>query len=151
MTDYSLIVKQAEALVDGVPNIISNLANLSSLLFYELKNINWVGFYFVEGDNLVLYPFCGKPACTLIPVGKGVCGTAVSTGKVQLVKDVHTFPGHIACDSASNSEIVLPIRNSFGKIIAVLDIDSPLIGRFTEEDKEGLLQIVSIVESLFLT
>lgn len=146
MNDYSLIVKEAKALIEGVPNLISNLSNIASLLFHELKNINWAGFYFVEGDSLVLYPFCGKPACTLIPIGKGVCGTAVSTGEIQLVKNVHEFPGHIACDSASNSEIVLPIRNKHGEIVAVLDIDSPLIGRFDETDKEGLIQIVDLIE-----
>lgn len=147
MTNYSLIVKEAKALIDGVPNLISNLSNIAALLFHELKNINWAGFYLVEEENLILYPFCGKPACTLIPVGKGVCGKAVSTGEIQLVENVHQFPGHIACDSASNSEIVLPIRNKYGEIIAVLDIDSPLIGRFTEEDKRGLSEIVAVIEN----
>lgn len=148
MTDYSLLKKEAEALVSGVPNLISNLSNIASLLFHELKNINWAGFYFVEGESLVLYPFCGKPACTLIPIGKGVCGTAVSTGEIQLVKNVHDFPGHIACDSASNSEIVLPLRNKKGDIIGVLDIDSPMIGRFDEEDRKGLMGIVEVIEGL---
>lgn len=148
MTDYSLLKKEVEALVSGVPNLISNLSNIASLLFHELKNINWAGFYFVEGESLVLYPFCGKPACTLIPIGKGVCGTAVSTGEIQLVKNVHDFPGHIACDSASNSEIVLPLRNKKGDIIGVLDIDSPMIGRFDEEDRKGLMGIVEVIEGL---
>lgn len=146
--NYSLLANQAKALVEGVPNLISNLSNLASLLFHELKDVNWVGFYYVDGEQLVLYPFCGKPACTIIPIRKGVCGTAVLTGEIQLVKNVHDFPGHIACDSASLSEIVLPIRNTKGNIIAVLDIDSPLIGRFDETDKEGLSQIVSLIETL---
>lgn len=147
MTNYSLLLKQAESLIKDVSNPISNLANLSSLLFHELKDINWAGFYFVEGNDLVLYPFCGKPACTKIPVGKGVCGTAVSTGEIQLVKNVHEFPGHIACDSASNSEIVFPIKDTSGRVLAVLDIDSPLLGRFDEADREGLRLIANLVET----
>lgn len=148
MTDYSLIQKEISALVEGVPNLISNLSNIASLLFHEMNDINWAGFYWVENDNLILYPFCGKPACTLIPIGKGVCGTAVSTGEIQLVKNVHDFPGHIACDSASNSEIVLPIRNKKGEIVGVLDIDSPILERFSEKDKEGLMGVVEMIEGL---
>lgn len=148
MTDYSLIQKEISALVEGVPNLISNLSNIASLLFHELNDINWAGFYWVENETLVLYPFSGKPACTLIPIGKGVCGTAVSTGEIQLVKNVHDFPGHIACDSASNSEIVLPLRNKKGEIVGVLDIDSPILERFNEVDKEGLMGVVEVIEGL---
>lgn len=148
MTEYALLKKEAEALTNGVSNLISNLSNIAALLYFELKEVNWAGFYFLEGDSLILYPFCGKPACTLIPIGKGVCGTAVSTGEIQLVKDVHEFPGHIACDSASNSEIVLPLRNKKGEVIGVLDIDSPVIGRFDEKDREGLMGIAEVIEGL---
>lgn len=148
MTNYSLIAKEISALTSGVSNSISNLSNISALLYQEIENINWAGFYKLEGEELLLYPFAGKPACTNIPVGKGVCGTAVHTGEIQLVEDVHSFPGHIACDSASNSEIVLPIRMKSREIWGVLDIDSPLLKRFTEEDKTGLIQIVSIIEAI---
>lgn len=148
MTNYSLITKEASALINGVSNLISNLSNLSALLYQEIEDINWAGFYKLENEELVLYPFAGKPACTNIPIGKGVCGTAVHTGEIQLVEDVHSFPGHIACDSASKSEIVLPIRTKSDEIWGVLDIDSPLLKRFTEEDKIGLIQIVSLIESI---
>ena len=126
---------------------MANLANASALLWQELPGINWVGFYKMEEGALVLGPFQGKPACIRIPVGRGVCGTAVAEDKVQLVYNVHDFPGHIACDSASNSEIVLPIHAD-GKIWGVLDIDSPEISRFTEEDKMGLLKVTAIIEKI---
>ena len=143
--DYKLLCAQLKALTEDVENAISNLSNASALLWQELGDINWAGFYKMEGGILVLYPFQGKTACTKIAVGKGVCGTAVAEDKTQLVPDVHQFPGHIACDCASNSEIVLPIHVN-GEIWGVLDIDSPNIGRFTEEDKLGLLEIVGILE-----
>ena len=143
--DYKLLCAQLKALTEDVENEISNLSNASALLWQELSDINWAGFYKMEGGILVLYPFQGKPACTKIAVGKGVCGTAVAEDKTQLVPDVHQFPGHIACDCASNSEIVVPIHAN-GEIWGVLDIDSPCIGRFTEEDKAGLLEIVGVLE-----
>ena len=149
MTDYSLISKEIEALTSDVNNLIANLSNVSALLNMELKDINWVGFYLLNEDELILGPFQGKPACVSIPVGKGVCGTAVSTDSFQLVKDVHEFPGHIACDSASNSEIVMPLHDKSGKVVAVLDIDSPSTGRFNETDKEGFLLLRPVLENLF--
>ena len=144
-TNYALAARQLAALIEGIPHEVANLANASALLWQEMPDINWVGFYKMENGILVLGPFQGKPACIEIPVGRGVCGTAVAEDVVQLVYDVHQFPGHIACDCASNSEIVLPIHVN-GEIWGVLDIDSPLIGRFTEEDKQGLLEIVGVLE-----
>ena len=144
-TNYAMTARQLAALIEGVPHEVANLANASALLWQEMPDINWVGFYKMEKGMLVLGPFQGKPACIEIPVGRGVCGTAVAKGAVQLVYDVHQFPGHIACDCASNSEIVLPIHVN-GEIWGVLDIDSPLIGRFTEEDKTGLLEIIGVLE-----
>ena len=145
--DYKMTAKQLEALVEGVPYEMANLANASALLWQEMPDINWVGFYKMMDGQLVLGPFQGKPACTLIPVGRGVCGTAVAQDAVQLVPDVHKFPGHIACDCASNSEIVLPIHVD-GAVWGVLDIDSPTTGRFMEEDQEGLEEIVKILERI---
>ena len=147
MANYELITQQLSALTDGIPYEVANLANASALLWQEMEDINWVGFYKMTGGALVLGPFQGKPACIRIPVGRGVCGTAVAKDKIQLVYNVHDFPGHIACDSASNSEIVLPIHVG-GEIWGVLDIDSPYIGRFTEADKEGLIQVVDILEKV---
>lgn len=146
MTDYQALNAQLAALIHGVPHRIANLANASALLYHTLDNLNWAGFYLLENDTLVLGPFQGKPACIEIPVGRGVCGAAVAEGRTQLVRDVHQFPGHIACDSASNSEIVVPIRAG-GKFVGVLDIDSPNIGRFTEEDRVGLEAFVSLLEA----
>lgn len=137
MTDYQTLNSQLAALIHGVPHQTANLANAAALLYHTLDGLNWAGFYLLEEDTLVLGPFQGKPACIEIPVGRGVCGTAVAEGRTQLVRDVHQFPGHIACDSASNAEIVVPIRAA-GKIIGILDVDSPHTGRFTEEDKVGL-------------
>ncbi len=148
---YPLLAEQLKALTDGEPHAIPNLANCAALLFHALKDINWAGFYLTETDAatgkeyLLLGPFQGKTACIRIPSGRGVCGTALATGEIQLVKDVHEFPGHIACDSASNSEIVLPIRKN-GNIVGVLDIDSPIVNRFEEEDKDGLQKLVEILE-----
>ena len=135
------------ALTDGIPYEIANLSNASALLWENLPDINWAGFYKMVDGALVLYPFQGKPACIRIPVGRGVCGTAVAEDKVQLVYDVHRFPGHIACDCASNSEIVLPIHVN-GKIWGVLDIDSPIIGRFTEDDRTGLEKFVAVLQTI---
>ena len=145
MANYQLIASQLTALTQGIPYQVANLANASALLWQEMENINWVGFYQMMDGALVLGPFQGKPACIRIPVGRGVCGTAVAEDQVQLVYNVHDFPGHIACDSASNSEIVLPIHVN-GEIWGVLDIDSPAIGRFTETDKAGLEKVVEILE-----
>ena len=148
---YTLLAEQLTALTDGEPHAIPNLANCSALLFYALKDINWAGFYLTQTNEatgkeyLLLGPFQGKTACIRIPSGRGVCGTALATGEIQLVKDVHEFPGHIACDSASNSEIVLPICKN-GNIVGVLDIDSPMVARFDEEDREGLQKLVEILE-----
>lgn len=147
MVNYDLIAQQLSALTDGVPYEVANFANASALLWQELPDINWVGFYKMTDGALVLGPFQGKPACIRIPVGRGVCGTAVAEDRVQLVYDVHDFPGHIACDCASNSEIVLPIHKN-GEIWGVLDIDSPFVGRFTEEDKAGLEKITAILETV---
>ncbi len=145
--NYETVCAQLSALTEGIPYEVANLANASALLWQELPGINWVGFYKMEEGALVLGPFQGKPACIRIAVGRGVCGTAVAEDRVQLVYNVHDFPGHIACDSASNSEIVLPIHVN-GKIWGVLDIDSPEIGRFTEEDKMGLLKVTAIIEKI---
>ncbi len=145
-TNYSLLCDQLYALTDGIPYETANLANAAALLWQEMPDINWAGFYVMTDGALVLGPFQGKPACIRIAVGRGVCGTAVAEDRIQLVYDVHQFPGHIACDSASNSEIVLPIHVD-GKIWGVLDIDSPLVGRFTEADKAGLTNVVTILEA----
>ena len=147
MVNYKTLCAQLTALTEGVPYEVANLANASALLWQEMENINWVGFYKMTDGALVLGPFQGKPACIKIPVGRGVCGTAVAEDAVQLVYDVHQFPGHIACDCASNSEIVLPIHVK-GEIWGVLDIDSPNIGRFTEADREGLLKVVGVLEQI---
>lgn len=143
--NYTLVCQQLSALVDGVPYEVANLANASALLWQALPGINWAGFYKMLDGALVLGPFQGKPACIRIPVGRGVCGTAVAEDKTQLVYNVHDYPGHIACDSVSNSEIVVPIHVG-GEIWGVLDIDSPHIGRFTEADRAGLEQVVAVLE-----
>ena len=145
--DYELLVKQLESLTGNVPYAITNLSNAAALLWQELPDINWAGFYKMEDGQLILYPFQGKPACTRIQVGRGVCGTAVAEDKTQRVANVHEFPGHIACDSASNSEIVIPIHVN-GAIWGVLDIDSPFLNRFTEEDRAGLEQFVAMLEKI---
>lgn len=142
---YKLIHAQLNALLEEEPYIIPNLSNTSALLNGALKNINWVGFYLIHNGELLLGPFQGKTACVHIAIGRGVCGTAVQKNETQLVYDVHEFPGHIACDSASRSEIVIPIRKN-GTIVGVLDIDSPAVGRFDDYDKEGLEKVVEILE-----
>lgn len=146
MTDYQTLNKQLFALVHAVPHRIANLANAAALLYHTLEGLNWAGFYLLKDGVLVLGPFQGKHACIEIPVGRGVCGAAVAEGQTQLVHDVHQFPGHIACDSASNSEIVIPIHAN-GQIIGVLDLDSPRVGRFAEEDRTGLEEFVRILET----
>lgn len=144
--DYPALVSGIRALTENVPYLTANLANTSALLFETLPNLNWAGFYRMEGGALVLGPFQGKPACIRIAVGKGVCGSAVQEGRTIRVEDVHAFPGHIACDGASNSEIVIPLRRN-GEIWGVLDIDSPLVGRFTQEDQQGLEAAARAIEA----
>ena len=134
---YPLLAQQITALAQGCPLPLPALANAAALVWEALPDINWAGFYLLKGDRLYVGPFQGKVACMEIPVGRGVCGTAVATRQVQLVPDVHAFPGHIACDSASRSEIVLPLLKD-GRLLGVLDIDSPLPGRFDQADAEGL-------------
>ena len=140
---YQLLTRQILALFNGEPDFIANAANLSSLLFHSLSNVNWVGFYLIKGDELVLGPFQGRVACVRITIGKGVCGTAALSKKTIVVDNVHEFEGHIACDSASNSEIVVPLLKD-GSVIGVLDIDSPVFNRFDQEDREGLERIVGV-------
>ncbi|RDI44292.1 GAF domain-containing protein [Falsibacillus pallidus] len=141
---YELVKKQLKALIEDEPNRIANLSNASSLLNQFLDRVNWVGFYLLEENELVLGPFQGLPACVRIPLGRGVCGTAASDKKTVLVEDVHAFPGHIACDAASRSEIVVPMIKD-GQLIGVLDIDSPETNRFDEVDKKHLEEFTAIL------
>ena len=136
-TDYEALEKSLGALIRDIPYETANLANASALLWQNLPDINWAGFYKLRGDKLVLGPFQGKPACIVIPMGRGVCGTAAAEEKTVRVEDVHTFPGHIACDGASNSEIVIPLYRG-SALWGVLDIDSPRFSRFSPEDQQGL-------------
>ncbi|MFB5088099.1 GAF domain-containing protein [Psychrobacillus sp. PGGUH221] len=142
--NYTMLSKQLDALLEGETNAIANLSNASALLNQFFDQINWVGFYLMEDGELVLGPFQGLPACVRIPIGKGVCGTAANTKETVIVPDVHAFPGHIACDAASQSEIVVPIEKN-GELLGVLDIDSPIKNRFSEQDKQGLEQFVQIL------
>lgn len=144
---YQTLTKQAVALIESEHDLIANLSNISALLSMELEDLNWVGFYLYKEERLVLGPFQGKPACVRIPMGKGVCGTAAATNTVQRIHDVHQFEGHIACDAASNSEIVLPFSIN-GTLAGVLDIDSPSVGRFSETDEAGLTFFMAEVEKL---
>ncbi|MBR6422748.1 GAF domain-containing protein [bacterium] len=145
MTDYKILLKQASEIIEGEPWCIAALSNISSLIMTSLKDLNWAGFYLVRNGVLTVGPFQGKPACIHIQPGKGVCGTALLKDETMLVPDVHAFSGHIACDSASNSEIVVPIHSN-GRVVAVLDIDSPLLNRFSEADKAGLGQLARLLE-----
>lgn len=147
---YKNLITQLESLSEGVTYPVTILSNAAAILFNSLKDINWAGFYILDdsGDapgTLLLGPFQGKPACMKIPVGKGVCGTSAARDETVLVRDVHEFPGHIACDSASNSEIVVPIHSN-GAFYGVLDIDSPSVGRFSDDDKRGLEEFVAVLE-----
>ena len=144
---YADLNRDFQALMTGETSFLATLANTSALLFERLSDVNWAGFYLLEGNTLVLGPFQGKLACVRIPVGRGVCGTAVAQNQVQRVEDVHAFDGHIACDSASNAEIVLPLSVK-NQIISVLDIDSTAFGRFTEEDEQGLRELVAKLENV---
>ena len=145
--NYQTLISQSEELLRSEPWYVAALSNLSALIMSSLPDLNWAGFYLMKYGALVVGPFQGNPACIHIPVGKGVCGTAVQKDETILVPDVHQFPGHIACDSASQSEIVIPIHRN-GNIVAVLDIDSPLKNRFTDEDRQGLEAVVKKIESL---
>ncbi|MBF4246755.1 GAF domain-containing protein [Vibrio anguillarum] len=145
--EYRRLTKQAVALVESETDLIANLANLSALFNMELEDLNWVGFYLIKEEQLVLGPFQGKPACVCIPLGKGVCGTAAATNRIQRVYDVHEFAGHIACDAASNSELVVPFSIN-GQVVGVLDIDSPTIGRFSEIDEKGMAELMIEIEKL---
>lgn len=144
ITDYSLLLSQLQALTESERDTIANLSNASAVINMNLENINWVGFYLVRENQLVLGPFQGKTACIRIDFGKGVCGTAAATDTTQVVPDVHAFPGHIACDGASRSEIVIPIHHD-GRLAAVLDIDSPLPDRFSPKDRAGLEQCAALL------
>ena len=144
-TNYNLLGKQLASLIEDETNLIAILSNTSALLNDNLDQINWVGFYLIENNEHILGPFQGHPACVHISIGKGVCGTAVANNQTQLVDDVNTFPGHIACDANSKSEIVVPIHVD-NEIIGVLDIDAPITQRFSKGDQQGLEEIVSILE-----
>ena len=146
MTNYNELNAQLKSLIEGVPHKIANLANASALLWQGMEGLNWAGFYLRKGERLVLGPFQGKPACIEIPLSRGVCGAAAREKKTQRVEDVHAFPGHIACDCASNAEIVVPILVG-GEAVAVLDLDSPLTGRFSPEDQQGLEAFAKILEN----
>ena len=145
MTDYDLLTEQAEAFCEDTPDEVAAMANLSSLIYYTLDRLNWAGFYRVKGEELILGPFQGKVACIRIAKGRGVCGTAWKEDRVLVVPDVHAFPGHIACDGDSQSEIVVPIHRD-GEVIGVLDIDSPVLNRFDDADREGLTKLVQCFE-----
>ena len=147
MTNYAELNDQLKFMIEDAPHKIANLANASALLYENLEDINWAGFYLMENGRLVLGPFQGKPACIEIEVGKGVCGTAVFRRETVLVEDVHTFSGHIACDSASNSEIVVPLFDKNGDVVGVLDIDSPSFSRFSDDDRAGLEAFARILEN----
>lgn len=140
-----ILSKQVKAFAEAEPWLISVMANTSALLYETLPDVNWVGFYLMKDNELLIGPFQGKVACIRIPVGKGVCGTAVGQDRLIRVDNVHEFPGHIACDSASESEIVIPIHAD-GKVVAVLDIDSPIPARFTQTDEEELMDVVRVIE-----
>ncbi len=150
MTDYTLLAKQIKSLAEDEPNYIPVLSNASALLYDNMEDLNWAGFYLMNKGSLMLGPFQGKVACIRIEIGKGVCGTAVAEDATQLVKDVHQFPGHIACDSASNSEVEVNIRAA-GEVVAVLDLDSPPFARLTETDAEGLEAFVRVLETEWKT
>lgn len=147
MTDYGMLSEQLISLSEEEHGILPVLSNASALLYWNLEDINWAGFYLMDRGSLLLGPFQGKVACIRIPLGKGVCGTAARNDETLVIGNVHEFPGHIACDSASNSEMVVPIHKD-GRVVGVLDIDSPDIGRFTEEDRQGLEAFVQVLEQV---
>lgn len=137
-TLYAELVQQAEGLMHGEPNMIANAANFAALVYDAVPDLNWAGFYLFDGTELVVGPFQGKPACIRIAIGRGVCGTAAQTRQTQVVRDVHDFDGHIACDAASNSEIVVPLVKADGSLLGVWDVDSPSVARFDDEDRKGM-------------
>ena len=141
---YAEMVRAADALTSGEPDAVANMANIAALLWEYLPDVNWTGFYRVVDGELVLGPFQGKAACIRIPFGKGVCGTAAQSGETQLVEDVHAFPGHIACDANSASELVVPVRRN-GTVIAVIDLDSPTLNRFDTEDAQGIERLARMI------
>jgi GAF domain-containing protein len=141
---YADLAAAAKALVEGEPDGVANMANVAALIWQFLPNLNWAGFYRNVADELVLGPFVGKPACIRIPLGRGVCGTAAASGETQVVPDVHAFPGHIACDADSRSELVVPVLRD-GKVLAVIDLDSPVADRFDAEDAAGIEALAAIV------
>lgn len=141
---YADLVESARALTDGEPDGVANMANVAALIWQFLPDLNWAGFYRMAGEGLVLGPFIGKPACIRIPLGKGVCGTAAASTQTQLVPDVHAFPGHIACDAQSRSELVVPVMRD-GQVIAVIDLDSPSPARFTQDDARGIEALASVL------
>ena len=143
-TLYAELAEQAAGLMHGERNMIANAANFAALVYDALPDLNWAGFYLFDGDELVVGPFQGKPACIRIPLGRGVCGTAAESRQTQLVRDVHEFEGHIACDAASNSEIVVPLVNADGGLFGVWDVDSPSIGRFDDEDRAGMEALCAV-------
>ena len=145
MTDYQLLSEQLASMNEGCAKPLPVMANAAALLWMSLKEINWAGFYLLSGDSLLLGPFQGKPACTVIRMGLGVCGTAAQMRETQRIADVHAFPGHIACDSASASEIVIPLVLPDGRLIGVLDIDSPMKDRFSQEDQKGLEHFAEVL------
>ena len=145
-TDYASLCRDLASLTENVPYLIANLANTSALIWERMEGLNWAGFYILTDGALVLGPFQGKTACIRIPLGRGVCGTAAEQGRTQLVENVHNVPGHIACDSASNSEVVVPLYKN-GNLWGVLDLDSPYVGRFTENDRQELENLTKIIEA----
>ena len=145
MTDYGLMVQQAEALLREDGWYVAAMSNLSALVMENMEELNWAGFYLRRGNGLTVGPFQGKPACIHIPMGRGVCGTAAERDETVVVPDVHAFPGHIACDGASRSEIVIPLHAE-GKVVGVMDLDSPVMDRFSQQDREGLEALVKCVE-----
>ncbi len=142
---YAELAQELEGLLEDGPTAIANAANTAALIYHGLPSLNWAGFYFLNGGELVLGPFQGRPACVRIPVGQGVCGTAVARRQSIVVADVNAFPGHIACDAASRSELVVPLLRDDGRILGVLDLDSPLPGRFDEADRAGCERLVAIL------
>ncbi len=141
---YAELVQQARGLLAGEPDLIANAANFSALVFHSLPEVNWAGFYFFDGTELVVGPFQGKPACLRIALGRGVCGTAAQSRETQLIRDVNAFDGHIACDAASQSEVVVPLIKSDGSLLGVWDVDSPVIDRFDAEDRAGMEALCAV-------
>ena len=143
-TLYDELARQLRELIAGEPDLVANTANMAAPIYHGLPDLNWAGFYFHDGRELVVGPFQGKPACVRIALGKGVCGTAAQTRETQIVRDVHEFPGHIACDSASQSEVVVPLVAPDGTLIGVWDVDSPVLARFDEEDAKGMEALCAV-------